>query len=72
MVRTSCGRDRNANGGGVAVLYMPSHMPVNLREDLMSNAVEVIWLPVHLPHLKPILVGSCYRPPSANSQSVSG
>ena len=22
----------------------------------------------HLPHLKPILVGSCYRPPSANSQ----
>jgi hypothetical protein len=34
----------------------------------MSNAVEVIWLQVHLPHLKPILVGNCYRPPSVNSQ----
>jgi hypothetical protein len=30
----------------------------------MLNTVEVIWLQVHLPHLKPILVGSCYRPPS--------
>ena len=34
----------------------------------MVNTVEVIWLQVHLPHLKPILVGSCYRPPNANSQ----
>jgi hypothetical protein len=41
---------------------------VELREDLMSNIVEVIWLQVHLPHLKPIILGSCYRPPSSNSQ----
>ena len=34
----------------------------------MLNTVEVIWLQVHLPHLKSILVGNCYRPPSANSQ----
>jgi hypothetical protein len=34
----------------------------------MLNTVEIIWLQVHLPHLKPILVGSCYKPPSANSQ----
>ena len=34
----------------------------------MFNTVEVIWLQVHLPHLKPILVRSCYRPPSANSK----
>ena len=45
-----------------------NHIPVKLREDLMLNNVEVIWLQVHLPHLKPILVGSCYRPQSANSQ----
>ena len=25
---------------------------------------------VYLSHLKPILVGSCYRPPSANSQCL--
>jgi hypothetical protein len=34
----------------------------------MLNTVEVIWLQVHLPHLNPILVGSCYRPPGAKSQ----
>ena len=52
-------------GGGVAV-YIQNHIPVKLKEGLMLNIVDVIWLP----HLKPILVGSCYRPLSA--KSVSG
>ena len=34
----------------------------------MLNNVEVKWLQIHLPHLKPLLVvGGCYRP-SASSQ----
>ena len=45
-----------------------NHIPVKIREDLMLNTVDVLWLQVQLPHLKPILVGSCYRPPSAYSQ----
>jgi hypothetical protein len=60
-------KDRNANGGGVEV-YIQNHIPVKLRDDLTSTTVEVICLQVHLPHLKPIIVGSCYRLPSANSQ----
>jgi hypothetical protein len=52
-------RDRNANEGN-------ANIPVKLREYIMSNAVEVIWLQIHLPHLKPIIVGRSYRP-SANS-----
>ena len=60
-------KDRNANGGGVAV-YIQNHIPVKLRDNLMLNTVEVIWLQIHLPHLKPIIVGSCYIPPSANCQ----
>ena len=59
-------KDRFASGGCVAV-YIQNHIPVKLREDLMLNTVEVIWLQVHLSHLKPIIVGSCYRPLSANS-----
>jgi hypothetical protein len=59
-------KDRNSNRGSVAV-YIQKHIPVKLRDDLMLNTVEVIWLQVHLPHLKPVLVGSCCRPPSANS-----
>ena len=60
-------KDRDASAGGVAV-NIQYHIPVKISEDLTWNTVEVIWLQVHLPHLKPILVGSCYRPPSANSQ----
>ena len=60
-------KHRNASGEGVAV-YIQNHIPVKIREDLMLNTVEVMWLQVNLPHLKPILVGSCCRPPSANSQ----
>ena len=50
--------------------FMFSHIPVKLREDLMSSTSKVIWLQVHLPHLKTHFVGSCYRPPSANSQCL--
>jgi hypothetical protein len=57
---------RNAKGGGIAV-YIQNHIPVKLREDLMLNTVEVIWLKVHLLHQKPLLLGSCCQPPSANS-----
>ena len=60
-------KDRNASGGGVAV-YIQIHIPVKLRDDIMLNTVEVIWLQVQLPPLTPILVESCYRPQSANSQ----
>jgi hypothetical protein len=59
-------KDRNGNGGGFAV-YIQNHIP----EKLRGSHVKYCWLQVHLPHLKPILVGSCYRPPSAK-KSISG
>jgi hypothetical protein len=49
---------RIANGGGVAV-YIQNHIPVQIREGVMLNTVEVIWVQVQQPHLKLILVGSC-------------
>jgi hypothetical protein len=62
-------KDRNALGGSVAA-FIQSQIPVKLRDDLMLNTAEVKWLQVPLPHIKPVLVGSCYKPPSA--KSVSG
>ena len=47
-----------------------NHIPVKIREDLMLNTIEVICQQVNLPQLKSILVGSCYSPPSANSQDL--
>jgi hypothetical protein len=41
------------------------------REELMSSVIEVLWLQVHLTHLKPFLLGCCYRPPGANSQYLN-
>ena len=37
----------------------------------MVNDVEVLWLQVQLPYLKPILVGCCYRPPSARIEYLN-
>jgi hypothetical protein len=37
-----------------------SHIPVKPSEDLLSNAVEVIWLEVH------VSPKACYKPPSAD------
>ena len=42
-----------------------------LREDLMSSVIEVLWLQVHLAHLKRFLLGCCCRPLSANNQYLN-
>lgn len=59
-------RDRNSHGGGVA-FFIQEHIAVKIRKDLMCYEIETIWLQFHLPHSKPMLVGCCYRPPTANS-----
>ena len=33
----------------------------------MPDEIEILWLQVHLAHLKPILIGCCYRHPTARS-----
>lgn len=54
--------DRDKNGGGVAI-YIQNHIPVKVMKELMDPYVEALWLQIHLPHLKPLFVGCCYRPP---------
>lgn len=60
-------KDRNAYGGGICI-YVQCHLPVRIRHDLMQSDIEFLWLQVHIKHLKPILIGCGYRPPSANSE----
>ena len=57
-------RDRNRFGGGIAV-YVQNNIPVKVRMDLMVDDIEVIWLQINLPYVKPLLIGCVYRPPSA-------
>ena len=37
-----------------------------LRNYVTAADIEVIWLQINLPHIKPLLIGCVYRPPSAN------
>lgn len=47
-------KDQNRFGDGVAI-YIRDNFPVKLRHDLMVDDIEVLWLQVHLPHVKPIV-----------------
>lgn len=49
-------KDRNKFGGSVAV-YVQNHIPVKMRRDLMLHDIEALWLQIHLPQVKPIVVG---------------
>lgn len=57
--------DRNQDGGGVA-FYIKDYIAVSQRDDLMCTGIEILWLQLHIPFNKPVLVGCCYRPPSSN------
>jgi len=63
-------RDRNKHGGGIA-LYIRNNFPVTLCSEFISDNLESLWVKVHLPHLKPVLVGCCYRPPGTDVQYLN-
>lgn len=46
-------------------LFYVDQIPVKTIQDLDCIGVEAMWLEERLPHLKPILLGCCYMPPSA-------
>jgi hypothetical protein len=55
-------RDRDRHGGGVCA-YIRSGLAFNERSDLHNTNLEISWVEILLPKTKPILIGSCYRPP---------
>jgi hypothetical protein len=44
-------------------MYIRNNIAFNPREDLRSEDNENVWIEVLLPKTKPIIVGTCYRPP---------
>ena len=59
-------RDRNRNGGGVAI-YCEEAFSAKRRPDLETD-IEVIWIEIPI-HGKSNLFGCCYRPPGQNIQT---
>jgi hypothetical protein len=54
--------DRQRTGGGVC-MYIRSNIPFNPKDELKSENIETVWGELLLPKTKPIIVGTCYRPP---------
>ena len=52
--------DRGTTRGGGLAIYCQDHIPVKTRNDLGCKEVEVLWLQVQLPYIKPMLIGCCY------------
>jgi predicted glutamine amidotransferase len=59
-------RNRNRNGGGVAI-YLRNNIPYVERSDLIiPENVEALCLRIRKPKSKPVLVSTWYRPPDSN------
>lgn len=63
-------RDKNKHRGGIA-LYIRNNFPATLCSEVISDGLESLWVKVHLPHLKPVLIGCCYSPPGTNVQYLN-
>jgi len=65
IINYTCVRkDRNRNGGGVAT-YIRNDIAFDTRKD-MDSELEATWIHILLQKTKPILIGTCYRPPTQN------
>lgn len=47
---------RNVHRGGVA-MYIQNQIPTKVRYDLMFADIEVLWIQINSPPLKPLLIG---------------
>lgn len=43
---------------------------VFLQHIVLSSCQITLWACIHCPHLKPILIGCCYRPPGTDTHSI--
>lgn len=57
--------DRSRIGGGVC-MFIRNDLAFSLLQDLKIEDMEAIWIEILLPKTKPIIVGTCYRPPKQN------
>ena len=58
-------RDRNRDGGGVALLIKDNYS-FKRRDDLCNENVECIWVEISPPHTRPILICAVYNPDGKN------
>ena len=62
--------DRNGKKGGGLLIYIQEHLIFKRRLDLEINGIECMWIEIHYPNSKPILVSFIYRPPSSGAAYI--
>ena len=65
---SSVRKDRNRQSGGVAV-FISSVIPFIYETELSDTNLEIIWLRVSPPVLKPFLLACVYRAPSTSLET---
>ena len=63
-------RDRNRNGGGVAI-YIRNNIPFTIRKDLMPDNLELLCVELKKPKSKPLLISTWYRPPNSSCELLN-
>ena len=63
-------RDRDRNGGGVAI-YVRSIISYKNHIEIIPGNLESICIEIHKPKSKPVLIVTCYRPPNTNSSVLN-
>ena len=58
-------RDRNRCGGGL-IVYIHESLNFTERKDLHATSLELVCIQIDLPHQKPFIFISWYRPPDCN------
>ena len=56
-------KDRNREGGGVAV-YVRNYLNTNIKHELINDEIEAIFMEIKPTHNKPFLLCAVYRPPN--------
>ena len=56
-------KDRNRNGGGVAIYVNENRVSHQLRNDLMNDEIELIAIEVNQVKTRPIVILAWYKPP---------
>ena len=59
-------KDRNKNGGGVAIYVNENKLSHKLRSDLLVNDIELVAVEVKQPMSSPMIVLAWYRPPGTS------
>ncbi|XP_033096710.1 GATA zinc finger domain-containing protein 15-like, partial [Anneissia japonica] len=66
-----CRLDRQLKPGGGVLFYIRDGLNFKEISEFKINGIEAHWIKVNLPHTKPLLIGTVYRPPNSDAEYLN-